>query len=568
MGANQQMMMAGSPLSGISFLINLQLQTGNGLLIPGRVWKDTSRTLPATLDGDLVASWYDPVSGLAVEQSTSGKRPILRFGDGVPTLEFDGARSLSIASITYGAFTDFFVFRGVGGMLMEYGNGVTEGGYFFLPNTDLTQVARGGLKTSKTAAAAMTNDAWRVVSRRYNGTNASHLVWVGGASLSLPGNSATANPGTSSVSTAIYIGSRTDTSLFLSGRIESVLISATSLTDTQRQAVENSLTPLIPNPSMQTVVWTASDLNDNGYNGTGLPKFSPMSRLIFTTDSLLLRVRATTTAFALYPQWADLGVKIDGVDQVPVTCFSSGSDFYRVYSMDAGTKTVEVVAGLQASPTGVASGVIGTYIDEVKISSGASYSIVPSNTTSRIVIYSDSIGVGANATRPEYEGWPVLLRTTYSRNTLIEAYGSRALWSDCVNSAARTAFATRLASYSLSQLVIMIGTNDYGLNRWNAANFGIAYADLVDKFNALQPSIPILLISPLQRIPETANSFGDNLQAYRNQISSIAAARPSFCTYLNGGAQALVSDANLAGDGIHPTTAGQAQLAASVDPSL
>ena len=77
------------PITG-SFPFNLRLQTHNGDKIPRNMYKDVACTLPATLEGDVIAGWKDPNSGLIATQLTVGARPLLHFDLGFPTIIFDG----------------------------------------------------------------------------------------------------------------------------------------------------------------------------------------------------------------------------------------------------------------------------------------------------------------------------------------------------------------------------------------------------------------------------------------------------------------------------------------------
>lgn len=78
------------PLAGITTILRLQTHNGNG--VPLGLYQDTACTVPAVDDGDPVAAWRDELgtSGLLAIQSVETKRPLLRFVDGFPILEFDG----------------------------------------------------------------------------------------------------------------------------------------------------------------------------------------------------------------------------------------------------------------------------------------------------------------------------------------------------------------------------------------------------------------------------------------------------------------------------------------------
>lgn len=110
-----------------------------------------------------------------------------------------------------------------------------------------------------------------------------------------------------------------------------------------------------------------------------------------------------------------------------------------------------------------------------------------------------------------------------------------------------------------------IGTNDYGLNRQNATNFGIAYAATLDDLHTALPLARIYCQTPIVRGTETANTFGNTTGDYRSQITTICDARSSWATSVDG--SAFLTTSNLA-DGVHPNTAGHAIYALAVNNVL
>jgi lysophospholipase L1-like esterase len=157
------------------------------------------------------------------------------------------------------------------------------------------------------------------------------------------------------------------------------------------------------------------------------------------------------------------------------------------------------------------------------------------------------------------------------RNVIVDGFGYRSLYEDAFDGTARTALAGRLASTNARYLWICIGTNDYAADQdWNAADFGAAYADLLDKIHAAAPSMKIFCQSMIQReapAAETANSFGNTLGDYRTQISTAVSTRTSFCTYVEGAAGAIVPLGN-SSDGIHPNSDGHRYYAEFVHQYL
>ena len=166
------------------------------------------------------------------------------------------------------------------------------------------------------------------------------------------------------------------------------------------------------------------------------------------------------------------------------------------------------------------------------------------------------------------EAAAMLVRAAYGGNVLVEAWGYRALKDDGTDATARQTFSTRLASYNPSKIWFAIGTNDYGNSNgmWSAADFGTAYADLLDKLHTDIPGATIYCQSPLIRTTETANlNHSNTLDDYRAQISTAAAARSGYCTYVNG--KTILSTSDLT-DGVHPSTAGHLLWANAIKSAM
>ena len=221
-----------------------------------------------------------------------------------------------------------------------------------------------------------------------------------------------------------------------------------------------------------TITITTGNLLDNGYDNTNPPRQSFASHLDFTTTGTTqITVNGTTTLYGMFT--SELGLWIDGVAQSPLVFTANGAQAFTV-NLSAGDHAVSVVVGLQSDNGG--STVFGSFIDSVSTASGTLTALAPTP-SNRIVIYGDSISVGQGSTYPEELGWDVLLRTAYSHEIMIEAWGRRSLYDD--THAGNSAFVSRIASYNPSKIWLAIGTNDYGVANWSAASFGTAYASLL-----------------------------------------------------------------------------------------
>ena len=275
---------------------------------------------------------------------------------------------------------------------------------------------------------------------------------------------------------------------------------------------------------------------------------SSYASMDFTTTATVLEVNSHNTLWNVYPDFTNLGVIVDNEYFATVSPTALGSHVARV-TLPAGTKEVSIVAGMQA--TGFVNSP-GAFITKVRGNAAMTQvNLTPSN---RVVIYGDSIACGQDATPLHEDSWAIQVRRAYYPDSIaLEATGGTALWVDCVDATARGVFVAQIVAYAPERIWLAIGTNDYGLNLWTAANFGTAYAALLDDLNTALPSATIFAQTPLLRSVETANGLGSTLGDYRTQIATAQSTRSSYCTLVDG--TAIMTTASLA-DGVHPTTAG------------
>jgi lysophospholipase L1-like esterase len=203
--------------------------------------------------------------------------------------------------------------------------------------------------------------------------------------------------------------------------------------------------------------------------------------------------------------------------------------------------------------------VTGVFIDQITFDGPA---VPVTQEGKRIVIYGDSLAVGGNVNNPSVEAWPVLLRKHYS--VLVDAYGYRVLYEDAATAQARAEFAAGIASRMPDIIWLAIGTNDYAFELWSAHDFGKAYALTLDAVHASIPKAILFAQSPIFRAREDANSFGDSLENYRQQIAEACLARPDWCVFVDGTTLAFPQLDELDKDGVHLTTESSAKYAEAV----
>lgn len=293
----------------------------------------------------------------------------------------------------------------------------------------------------------------------------------------------------------------------------------------------------------------------------------PFARLTFTTSATRIAVDAIKPPVSN----SGLGLRVNGAFVSEFDAYTyDGNRWVTELVIAAGAdKAVEIVMGCcsHVSP-GVWAGQSVQAIREIDGDTITPVAVVaPAN---RLVVFGDSISNGIASDYRTSEGWTMLVRADYPGGVTVVGYGAMTLFDFAVNDAARTTLAARLclacrSSSGGRKLWIAIGTNDHLSSPWTAAAFGAAYADLLDKIHAVDSSIHIYTQSQTAKTTTGANLLGSTAADYDTQISSAAAARPSFCTFVDG--STIVSLADLY-DGVHPTSAGHAIYKTSVKSTL
>jgi len=306
-------------------------------------------------------------------------------------------------------------------------------------------------------------------------------------------------------------------------------------------------------------VCTSSMRND----GSNVIKTSPFAFYEFVTSATKLSIKSYNNYYSTYPTLTALGVYVDGVYHSSITPTSDGYNVHSV-TLVAGTKRVTVVNGPQSNQTyNVAAA--GTFFVSVS-ANGNITDYSRSAPSERLVIYGDSIAIGQAADPVMQKAWPLQVRSAaLSMDVSAEAWGWRTLFFDAGTDVKRGRHVKILASYAPTKIWLAIGTNDYGLASWSAANFGTAYAALLDDLHTLLPSAVIYCQTPILRSVETANGLGSTMADYRTQISNAVSTRTAFCTLIDG--TAFMTTASLS-DGVHPTTTGHTLYADAVKTVL
>ncbi len=548
--------------------------------ISGMVFDHDCDLIPGS-DGDAIASHTFEVS---FSQATAGKRPLLKKGangiNGHNVLRFSGAQAWrSTAAIDLSAVDDVTVFvvakvttGGTDRILAELSTSIANNGSFTI-NLGTTDKANYGLKQAtgfslvtslngivgRAAAFNALFDMSLSTREAYGNLNG-----LGVMTQSLNSN----NSGVNFTNSVLFVGARNEGSLYITADIARIILYNRALLPDEWRQVNNYLRALYDLDNTGEVYQFADnaypmlafDTSKNPYIRT-----SPLARLVYTTDATSVDIDTWNDIYSLFPGETSIGLRIDGVDYATVEPGAAG-DQVDTLALGAGTKTIEFINGMQTSPGfGPPANVAGTFIKNLTFNAAAT--LVTQPTSPRLLVYGDSISVGAFADSPPLEGVWSLVRNEYPGSLIVEGWGYRSLFDDCSNDPKRADFVSHIKGLSPSIIWIAIGTNDYGLNKWNAATFGTAYAALLDDLHTALPTATIYCQTPLDRGTETANGSGSTMGDYRTQITNASNARSGYCVTVDG-TGASYPGTSLTVDGIHPTTAGHAMYAAAVIAEL
>lgn len=311
---------------------------------------------------------------------------------------------------------------------------------------------------------------------------------------------------------------------------------------------------------MSIHVLSPSDLFHNGISTDAGDYFesSPLAMASFITSSRTVAITVDGTAFGQNIESARIGVRVNGVNWGGVTVPADGPQTVTLILPRGTGKTVDVISSSLIKPDFK----YGTYL--VSCNFELSSTLVTPSFTERLVVYGDSISTGYSSEVHSLHGWTARLRSDIS-SVLIEGWGYRKLHDDCDDHTSRVAFAAYLVGLSPDNLWIQVGTNDYAFESWTAANFGVAYEDLLDEINALDAGLTIYCQSPTPRTTEGDLGLGDTLDDYRDAVEAATVGR-AYTVFVDGTTLCTVDQ--VIDSGVHPTTEGHASYYLGVKAAL
>lgn len=336
-----------------------------------------------------------------------------------------------------------------------------------------------------------------------------------------------------------------------------------TLGSTRDYYINRAVSNAIANPP--TVSYTLKPVlfGENGGSSDQSQYFltSTFATTEFQTEATSLTVTSYSTSYSTLPGFSAIGVYVNGVYNQTIAHTVSGSQSNTI-TLPAGNKLVTLVNGLQSRPN-VAALPIGTWVTQVTSPVPITQMLLPRN---RTLVYGDSISVGDASSPLMQKAWALQLRAAaYPSSVAVEGWGYRSLHEDANTAVLRKSFVKKLSQYDPDRIWLAIGTNDYGLAKWSAADFGAAYGAMLDDIHALMPSVRVYCQTPIVRSSEVANSFGNTLGDYRTQIATAVGTRTAYATLVDG--TAFMTTASLS-DGVHPNTAGHTLYADAVKAAL
>lgn len=532
-------------------------------------FQDSAGATPNTSSGQSCGRFVGQ-RGNHWEQSTSGVRPTYIVDEsGLKCVRFNGTTQfMSAASLVLTGATKATLvfgirqkrFTGTGAIIENQSpTTVTNGGMGSYINNGTPAGAIGaGLGSSSgnyvyNNAGGASTERLLVASIVYDpsGANADARarIRVDGVEYDETQPASSGTPTAAGITVAgFYLGARTGTLLFSEidfycGILYGDEMTAEQLAEAEAWCAVRTNTVMTESVTVENFNDTATVTDMGTHRETSAFSFTE-----YTTDATVIEVDSYNTIYGTFSFYAHTSVIVNGTFSQSIAAPAAGASTGRA-TLPGGSKTIRLVNGLTTKP---ASSVLGTW--PVTIKANAPLTQVAATANNRILFYGDSITVGGNSAAPAGQGFVPLVRAAYSPDSVaVEGYGYRALNSDCASAPARAAFVAKVVAYAPERIWIAIGTNDYGIAPWNAANFGTAYAALLDDLHAALPSATIFCQTPIVRTSEAANGFGNTLGDYRTQISTAVSTRTSYATLVDG--TAILTTGDLA-DGVHPSTAG------------
>jgi lysophospholipase L1-like esterase len=162
-----------------------------------------------------------------------------------------------------------------------------------------------------------------------------------------------------------------------------------------------------------------------------------------------------------------------------------------------------------------------------------------------MVCYGDSITQGFWASEVR-NSWPFKLAAAKGFRCINMGYGGRAT---------TAADGTAIANLAPDLITVLMGTNDY-LNQVPVATYKTALKSLLTNIHAVNPTVPVYVSAPIPTTVSLAIPFSSYTPVAGQCISELG-----YSQLIGVSNSSLITTAQLAPDGIHPTDAGSSSMA-------
>jgi len=533
-----------------------------------------------------VSSWSDDVGRYTIVQATASRQPMLvpSAFRGQPGVEFNGTATATLINtssnlLASGPLT-------VMAMVMpDGGTGATNTLFMFHTSSEgLPGVLGSGglnrvtLSTSSSFSPPLVDSIPVATSWSYDSSYNLSVTQYGGQSQPLSLNPQDAPTGAA----GFEIGNaQTWTDVPLNGKVLRLLVYNRILTAAER-AQDAAAFDYLYYPHATTGEVKAGDYWDSvwpypvtlGGKTTFAPNCQAVLKLAVPAGVSSVPVVLSTNEIA-QGEDPSVAVFVDGAFDTAWTPTADNDLETFTLSLDGSAHAVEIWGSYQTLPTSHATAA-GTYIQSIP----STVAITKPTVAARgVVIYGDSIAAGCCASLIPHTSWPAVLRQSLRASGVrvaVEATGGRTLMGDADGAAETDMFAdvnalaehlaALLALYHRQQLWVEMGFNDYVHANFTLATWTSTLGSLIDDVHALAPSAQIILqgFTPTS-FDSTPNTNGDLPSAYDAAKASLAAARPSFCSYHSLHGVAPLSDFP---GGVHPNDTGSALIAADIQAFL
>lgn len=208
-----------------------------------KLWLDASNVSNGSnpANSSLVSTWTDLSGATGNATSAGGLRPTFSTGqqNSLPGIQFSGAQSIDVANLAVGSnITLFVVSRSSNNTLfMEQSPNINtnDGFYIYGAGALPGSVKNGGSLIGLASSSNWLGTSTNLAMLRYNG--AQLVVWKNGAQFSTQAGVITNN----TVTDTLFIGSRNQAALFMTGFVFEVIIYNASLSDPQVGVVNDYL---------------------------------------------------------------------------------------------------------------------------------------------------------------------------------------------------------------------------------------------------------------------------------------------------------------------------------------